>query len=231
MRVYLASPNNQIQAHAASGMPVLLSYASYSPWLGDYVPSFSRLLIDWGGYTELTTGKQIDVAAFKDWSEQWMPHADAIAGCDDIRGDWRKSMKNYQLIPWTFPTMHDSDPWELLPELCQLAQERRTWLGIGLVPPREGKESFVRRVCESVPEDLHVHGWALRRYTHVRRLDSVDSTNWHRDMMKVRINPETKHLTPAECLEIVVKRYQRWTRTVRDRSANSPLFDVKEDAA
>lgn len=228
MRVYLASPNSQLQAHAVEGMNVLLSYASYSPWLADYTPSFPHLLIDSGAYSELNSGKPIDITAYKEWSAQWINHADAIAGLDDIRGDYKRSLKNYAEVPWSFPTMHDSDPWELLPELVSIAEERRTWLGIGLVPPREGKESFIRKVCDSVPEGLHVHGWALRRYTHVRRLDSVDSGNWFMDAMKLR--KQLPWLTYGETLELIVKRYQRWTRAVRDRSKVAPLFDTEEAA-
>ena len=40
MRTYLASPNNQLQAHAANGMDVLVSFALRSKWLEDYTSSF-----------------------------------------------------------------------------------------------------------------------------------------------------------------------------------------------
>lgn len=224
MEVYLASPNTQQQAEHCAGMPVLLSYASFSDWMWQYQPTFKRVLIDWGGYTEHRTGRVIDTTKFRDWSGPWRSHADAIAGCDDINGDWRKSLKNYEAIPWTFPTIHDSDPSELLPELVAMSQERRTWLGIGLVPPREGKETFVRWVCDNVPEQLHLHGWALRRYTHIRRLNSVDSTNWWRDAMKLR--QKLPWLTYGECLDLMVRKYQRWTRQVRDVPTNViGLFD------
>lgn len=224
MEVYLASPNTQQQAEHCSGMPVLLSFASFSPWMWQYQPTFERVLVDWGGYTEHTTGNKIDVAKYKPWSKKWEGHADAIAGCDDINGDWKKSMANYQEIPWTFPTMHDSDPVELLPELVAMALERKTWLGIGLVPPREGKEKFVRWVCDNVPDGLHLHGWALRRYTHIRRLNSVDSTNWWRDAMDIR--KKLPWLTYGETLDLIVKRYQRWTRVIRDVETEAlGLFD------
>lgn len=226
MNVYLASPNTQQQAQAVAGMPVLVSFACWSDWLHNgYQQSFSRVLVDSGVYSELGGGKRIEIEAYRGWAEQWRGHADGIAGIDDIRGDWRRSLSNYAAIPWTFPTMHDTDPPELLAELVALAVERNRWLGIGLNPPREGKERFVRWVCDNVPEALHVHGWALRRYTHIRRLDSVDSTNWWRDAMKLRTLPDTAHLTYGECLEIVVKRYQRWTREIREPET-LPLLEV-----
>lgn len=221
MIVYLASPNTQQQAEHVSDMPVLLSYASYHPWMDQYHPSFRRVLIDSGAYSEFTGATKVDLGAYRDWAEPWREHADAIAGLDDITGDWRRSLANYDAMPQGFPTFHDADPWELLADLVAMAEERNGWIGIGLTPPRNGKEAFVRRVCDSVPESLHIHGWALRAYTHIRRLNSVDSTNWWRDAMKLR--RDLPWLTYGECLEIVVKRYQRWRRTIRD-TADAPLF-------
>lgn len=214
-------------------MPVLLSFACFSPWiLNGYQQSFSRILIDSGVFGELNPkGKRIEIEPYRDWAEQWRGHADAIAGIDDIRGDWKRSMANYQAIPWTFPTWHDSDPIELLAELVPMARERGGWLGIGLVPPRQGKEAIIRRALGCIPDDLHVHGWALRAYTHIRRLNSVDSTNWWRDAMKIRTLPDTAHLTYGECLEIVVKRYQRWTREIREPAAEGSLFGALDTEA
>ena len=37
-------------------------------------------------------------------------------------------------------------------------------------------------------------------------------------------------LTPVECVELVVKRYQRWQRVVRDADAEPSLFDATEGA-
>jgi hypothetical protein len=194
-------------------MPVLLSYATHAPWLEKgYQQSFSRLLIDSGAFSEFNSGRVVDLGQYRDWAGRWLGTADAVAGLDDIRGDWRRSLKNYEAFPEGFPTFHETDPSELLDDLVAMAGERTNWLGLGLLPPREGKEKWVRSACDRVPDGVHVHGWALRRYTHVRRLDSVDSTNWFRDAMKIRTTAGFEHLTYGECLEIVVKRYQRWTR-------------------
>lgn len=228
MRVYLASPNTQQQAEHCSGMSVLLSFALFRPWLWQYQPTFERVLIDCGAYSMLRSGGEIDREAYRDFGELWRGHADAIAGIDDIRGDFKKSMASYQAIEWTFPTWHDSDPPEALPELIAMAQERKTWLGIGLLPPRHGKERIVREALEQIPEGIHVHGWALRAYTHLRRLNSVDSTNWWRDAMKLRTVPDLKHLTYGETLAIVVKRYQRWGRVIREPQAHGSLFEGVE---
>jgi hypothetical protein len=230
MEVYLASPCTQQQAEHAAGMPVLLSYACWSPWMDKgYQQSFARLLIDSGAFSEFSSGQAIDLQEYAEWAARWDGHADAVAGLDDISGDWRRSLRNYEAFPAGFPTYHESDPPELLPDLVSIARERRQWLGLGLLPPREGKEKWVRAACDRIPEGVHVHGWALRRYTHVRRLDSVDSTNWWRDAMKLRTLPDTAHLTYGECLEIVVKRYQRWTRAVRDPAPETENALYPED--
>jgi hypothetical protein len=231
MTVYLASPHDQVQASACSGMPVLLSFAKCNPFILDYQRTFSRILLDSGAYSELNSGKTVDLEAYREWSQKWIGHADAIAGLDDIRGDWRRSMSNYEAIPWSFPTWHDSDPVELVDDLVGIAKERGRWLGIGLVPPREGKEPLIRKALERVPEGIHVHGWALRAYTHIRRLNSVDSTNWWRDALKVKAYPLTKHLTYPECLEIVVKRYQRWNRQIVDRERLTLFEGLENDDA
>lgn len=223
MIVYLASPNTQQQSEHAADMPVLLSFACWADWQFRYQASYRRILIDSGAYSELNSGKAVDLGAYAEWAQQWTGHADAIAGLDDIRGDWRRSLANYERFPLGFPTFHDSDPPELLDDLIPIARERGQWIGLGLMPPRDGKERWVRDACSRIPDDLHVHGWALRKYTHVRRLDSVDSTNWWRDAMKLRTMPDLAHLTYGECLEIVVKRYQRWTRTIREEQG-MPLF-------
>lgn len=218
MIVYLASPNTQQQAEHCAELPVLLSFATYSKWTDRYQQSFSRILIDSGAFTELNSGKKIDGEAYKDWYQRWEEHADAIAGLDNISGKWKRSLRNYKKYGG-FPTIHDSDPFELLPELIEISREQgRGWLGIGLKPPRNGKENFIRKVCEEVPDDIHIHGFALRAYTHVRRLDSVDSTNWWRDAMALR--KALPWLTYGECLELIIKRYIRWKRTIKNGSVS-----------
>jgi hypothetical protein len=224
--VYLASPNTQQQAEHVADMPVLLSFACWSPWLDRYQATFRRLLVDSGAYSEYTTGKPVDIGAYREWSTRWFGHADAVAGLDDISGDWRRSLANYEAVPHSFPTYHETDPPELLADLVAMAHERGRWLGLGMLPAtraaRKG-ETWLRESLEQIPEGMHVHGWALRAYTHHRRLDSVDSTNWWRDAMQLRTLPELAHLTYGECLAIIVKRYQRWTRTI-DTSEQLPLF-------
>jgi hypothetical protein len=234
MIVYLASPNTQQQAEHVCDMPVLLSFACWSDWMRRYQHTFRRLLIDSGAFSEFTTGKRVDLGAYREWAGRWTGHADAVAGLDDIGGDWRRSLANYESVPGTFPTYHETDPPELLDDLIPLARERGRWLGLGLLPETRGRRGgigWLRDALDRVPDDLHVHGWAMRAYTRCRRLDSVDSTNWWRDAMKLRTIPDLSHLTYGECLAIVVKRYQRWERAIErpGRDSEMPLFNTREE--
>jgi hypothetical protein len=231
--VYLASPNTQQQSEHASGMPVLLSFPCWSDWHRRYQQTYSRILIDSGAYTEFTTGKKVDLSAYIDWATGWMGHADAIAGLDDIAGDWRKSLANYERFPLGFPTFHETDPARFLDDLIPMARKHGGWIGLGLLPEtrrRRGGERWIRDACSRIPDDIHVHGWAARAYTKVRRLDSVDSTNWWQDAMKLRTLPDLAHLTYGECLEIVVKRYVRWDRVLSGPTGEQrSMFDMLED--
>jgi hypothetical protein len=193
--------------------------------MNGYQETFERILIDSGAFSEFSTGKKIDIDAYADWSEKWVLHADAIAGLDDISGDWRKSLRNYEKFPKGFPTFHETDPPELLKDLITISQERNQWIGLGLIPPRGNKEYFIRSTLEKIPNNIHVHGWALREYTKYRKISSVDSTNWWRDAYAIKSMKETSHLTYSECLEIVIKRYKRWSRKIDDSMKDKTLFD------
>lgn len=212
LKVYLSSPGSQLHCDKARGMPVLLSFAVRKGFWKEWAQSFDGVLIDSGAFSVMTQGTRIDVSAYRDWCAQW-PFADALAGLDDVEGDWRKSLKHYAEFPDSFPTYHPgADPPELLDELITMARERGGWLGLGLVPPREGKRRLVREALEQIPADLHVHGWALYRYTHIPGMSSTDSTYWFREAMALRARAGLMHLTYGECLEIMVKRIQRQGR-------------------
>lgn len=210
------------------GMPVLLSYAvsGRSDWLRDYIPSFGPLLIDSGAFSEFNSGKRVDRDAYAEWAEPFRPVVDAVAALDDIRGDWERGLENWRAYSWMFPTFHDSDPWEALETILSV---RPKWLGLGMVP-KNGQRTNERWLAETLERLTdypgHVHGWALRGFTGYERLDSVDSTNWFRDSWQVR--NDYPWLTPAECVEIVVKRYQRERRliAVPRKKAASPQKEL-----
>ena len=221
MTVYLASPRTQQQAEHAEGFPVLLSFATWSPWIDRYQASFGRLLIDSGAFSELNSGVKVNIDEYLEWAERWNGHADAVAGLDDISGDWRRSLKNYEA--GGFPTYHDSDPASLLDELIPIARERGGWLGIGLKPPREGKMQWVKDTLRRIPEGIHVHGWACRLYSRFRRFDSFDSTNWWREAQALRSRHGLHWLTFGECLDIQIKRIKRSPRMLLEETDERQL--------
>lgn len=229
MRVFLSSPTTAGEAHLCNGLDVLLSFPHFKnrpSIVRDYAPTFRSVLIDSGAWSMRNSGAVVDLDEYAEFCSR-VPYAIACAGLDDIDGDWRQSLKNYAEFPLGFPTIHDSDPPELLNELIPMARERGGWIGIGLVPPRTGKEKrdFVRWALREIPSDLHVHGWACGIHTALpgRPFDSFDSTTWLLDAqaMNVRRFP---WLTPMECMEISIKRIQRVER-LRTESGVLPLFE------
>jgi len=227
LNFYLGQPGNQMQAVYLEDMPVCVSFANYSKWMDDYAPSWSRVLVDSGAYSELNTGKVIDLAEYREWAQQWGERPDAIAALDDISGEHERTIRNVEAMPEGigFPTIHDTDPPDILPDLIDLARLHGNWLGIGLLPPRNSGVTFIRWVCDNVPDDLHIHGWALGAYAHIKRLDSVDSTNWFMDSWKVK--KAVPWLTPAECCEVVIKRYKRWERPLGEPYHLALFEDVR----
>jgi hypothetical protein len=219
VKTYLGSPGNQLQADAARGMPVLVSFASWQKFkpLTQWMPSFDEVLVDSGAYSEMNSGVVVDLDEYLGWVEA-IPWATNWAGLDDINGNWKRSLKNYER--GGFPTIHDTDPPELLDDLIPIARAAGNWIGIGLSPPRQGKERFVRDTIERIPDDLHIHGWALGMYTHLA-LDSIDSTHWWREAMKYR--DALPWLTYGEALEISVKKAQRLDR-IQEPDHSLPLF-------
>jgi len=173
-----------------------------------YIPGYDRILIDSGAFSTLNSGRVIDVVEYSEWVKQFEPMIDAWAGLDSIEGDWRQSLKNYE--HGGFPTIHDTDPFELLDDLIPIAEENGNWLGIGLKPPRPGKAEFLRKVLDNIPDHLNIHGWALTAYRYLTRINSFDSTSWFRQIMELR--PLLPFLTPGECLEIAIKKNARFTR-------------------
>lgn len=222
--IYLASPGSGLQADAARGMPWLMSFATWKPFLREWMPSAQRVLLDSGAFSEFNTGAVIDPEEYAEWAAgfSW---CDAWAALDDIRGDTERTLRNSDQYGG-FPTFHETDALEALPEFIELARKRGSWLGLGCIPPRVRKGDWLRTVCERIPSDLHVHGWALVPYLHTEpRLDSADSTEWWRDAMALKARvPQLRHLTMGECLEIKVKQYQRYNRRAPEAESDQYSF-------
>lgn len=227
MRVYLASPKSTTHAEGMVGRDVLLSFGEWGPYLEPYVCAFRHVLIDSGAYKEFTTGKRIELSAYADWAEGWGGRADAIAGLDDIAGDWRRSLANYEAFPLGFPTFHWTDPEALLPDLVAMARERGQWLGIGMCGQQKQRErereEWLRRTLGRIPEGTHVHGWALGAYCDHRRLDSYDSTKWMGLAADLAGHHVTRYLTLRERIGVAAAYLERRALD-RRQGARGPAF-------
>ena len=169
------------------------------------------MMLDSGAFSVLNSGKVVDIGKYKEFADEWGWRMDSVAGLDDIEGNWKRSLKNYEVLG--FPTFHNSDPDELLDDLIPIARDRGGWIGLGINPingNRQYADRWVERSLNRIPDDLHVHGWAMRGFLKYGRLDSVDSTNWFRDAHAILSRGIPLHwLTEGEAIEIVIKRYQR----------------------
>lgn len=194
-----------MHAAALQGVPVLISFGTWATWLHAYVPSFDRFIVDSGAFSEFNSGKAIEQDKYLAWADQWRGTADAIAALDDIRGNWRNGLARWlEAREWTFPTYHEADEPEALDAI--LAHDP-SMIGLGGLPPRGRKTGdWLRETLPRIPASVRLHGWAMRGHIE-HRWHSVDSTNWWLDTRKVL--DACAWLTPAEAVEIVIKRYKR----------------------
>lgn len=224
MDIYFSSPSTQTHAAALKGRRVLLSYAMRQKVVyRDHVPTFRRVLLDSGAWSAFTTGKKVELAAYIDWALPLLglPHVVAAAGLDDLSGDWRQSLRNYQAFPRGFPTFHVSDPAGLLDDLLAICRERKLWLGLGMCGRQQSidrdKERWLRDALGRIPGDVHVHGWALTRYAHVGGMHSTDTTRWLWLAQSIQAHHHTSQLTTAEAIGVAVKQILRLPRGLKGR--------------
>lgn len=220
--LYFASPS-EATAHVLKDYPVLLSYALQSKSAMSFFHAYQRILIDSGAFTEFKTGKKVDLSRYIDWVTPLLPNVDAAAGLDNIQGNWKQSLKNYERFG--FPTMHLTDPPELLDDLLPIAKERWGWLGIGgVAAQRRDYTGWIQDTLSRVPDDIHVHVWGAYSYSHIRRVDSFDTAFYIRDYLI--FNAQVPFLTPQEALAVTLKRIRRAILHVHRRHLNERgLFD------
>jgi hypothetical protein len=225
--VFLASPMSKFQGNFLTDMPVLVSFALWSGWESRFQQAWGPMLLDSGAFSAFNSGTTMDLDAYAEFVREWGWRFEAVAGLDDIGGDWRKSLRNYETIG--FPTLHNTDPPELLQDLIPIARERGGWIGLGIKPingRREYARDWVARSLSRMPDDLHVHGWAMRAFLDLGRLDSVDSTNWFRDAHAVLARGmPLPWLTEGEAIEIIIKRYKRERLCARKTTHQLSLFE------
>ena len=66
VKIYIGTPGNQLQASLVTDeMPVLVSFAAFSPFLERYMRAFGNdLLLDSGAYSVYASGVKVDLAEY-----------------------------------------------------------------------------------------------------------------------------------------------------------------------
>lgn len=222
--IYFASPGCQLQADAVRDQAVLLSFGCWKknrPLL-KWAPSYSRVLVDSGSYSEVKSKVRIDHDEYIEWAQERLAWADNWAALDDITGDTERTLRNSERFG--FPCLHQTDDIIELPSFIELARKRRGWLGLGFAYPRPSRaecEAWLDSTCEALPADLHVHGFGMESYSN-NRLDSTDSTTWWRVAMRIR--KALPFLTYGETLALVIKSIQRQPRMTFADDEQLPLL-------
>jgi len=210
-RLYLAGANTHALLPATEGRYALESFANIVPVVEAYRPLWRGALLDSGAFSVMTTGKAIDLGAYREYVSEHGDFYTAIASLDVIDGDWRQSIANWRAMPGTFPTWHEGEPAELLRDYLA-EQAGGGWVGIGMQRPGGRLDpAQTRRVLATLPtdHDCHVHGWGLTMYAADYPFASTDSAAWIRMLAAHMANGNLRHLTKRELLEITIARLDR----------------------
>lgn len=221
MIVYFAGVNTYHFCDAFLGRHVLETFADPRERLfGRYRAAFRSMALDCGAYSELTTGKPIDLHAYADFVAQHGEFYDWCASLDSIQGGVKQNLQNWQFLSDsgldTMPTYHQGEPISVLEDYCSVTDR----VGLGFSGrPITGARAFLDEAFSHIPSSVRVHGWAMTNYTARYPFASVDSKTWLHELLALRsVVPELQksfslgHLTDGELIEIVQKKYDRLPR-------------------
>lgn len=212
-RIYFAAVNTNPLCESFHGERVLETFADVRPLMDRHRPLFRSMALDSGAFSEMTTGKPIDLGAFVDFCLEHGAFYDFIASLDSITGGVEVNVKNWQHMiskgVAAIPTFHQGEPFSLLRDYCAAAP----MIGLGFQRPINDARSWLAECFALIPATVRVHGWGMTNYTDLP-FWSVDSRTWFfevRDLMQVKGQGALalSCLTPAELIEIVKKRYLR----------------------
>jgi len=215
-RVYFAGVNQTHFCEAFKGLHVLESFADVRPMMDRYRPTFASMVLDSGAFSEMTTGKVIDLGQYADFILEHGRFYEWCASLDAIKGGADKSIANWQALKDrgcnTVPTFHQSEPWSVLEGYCA-ATDR---IGLGFQRPIQNARPWLEECFARIPSRVRVHGWAMTNYTDFP-FESVDSTTWLREYMALlgvtgQGASAIGCLTPGELVQIVQRKYERLPR-------------------
>lgn len=245
MIIYLATPATQLQAECMAGMHVLESFAlkAREPWMVRYRPTFAGMMLDSGAFSEMTSGKPVDLGAYIAFCQEHRAGYDAIVNLDVIAGDVTARVDagkaNLQRMRDAginaMPVFHQGEPWSVLGELAGVGH-----VGLGLQRPIRCAEDFLDNCFQRIEPAVRVHGFAManEKYTGRYPFHSVDSATWVHELRALSAlegqgSDVLRYLTQAELLRLVVTKYRRLPMaTAWAGKAQVGLFaGIKGDAA
>lgn len=233
--IYFAGVNQSHWCDSFAGLRVLESFADVRHLMDRYRPTFKSMALDSGAYSEMTTGKAIDLDEYMDFCGLHGRFYDFVASLDSIKGGPDVNLRNWRTMRdhkiYAIPTFHQGEPWSVLEDYCAGS----TMVGLGFQRPIRDPEIWLGECFARIPSQILVHGWAMTSFTHYP-FESVDSRTWFyevRALMTPRMNGQGSDaldcLTPRELLDIVVKKYirlpkrERWEGPAQDRQL--PLLE------
>lgn len=221
MKIYLASPGNKLHAECMGGMHVLESFAlkAQQPWMVRYRPTFAGMMLDSGAYSEMSTGKPVDLAAYIDFASEHRGGYEAIVNLDVISGDVTArvdaSAKNLTAMRAAgldaMPVFHQGEPWSVLEDIASCGH-----VGLGFQRPIRCAEDFLDGCFSRLASTCRVHGFAMagERFTRRYPFTSVDSATWFHELRALSAlsgqgSDVLQYLTQSELLALVVTKYRR----------------------
>lgn len=225
MIVYFAGVNTNPWCEAFVGLPVLESFADITRLMDRHRPRFSSMCLDSGAYSVMTTGVSISLREYISFAKQHGQFYDFVASLDSITGGVTENLTNWKAMREAgidaMPTFHSGEDLDLLKAYCRIS--RRVGLGMkrptGKMPPSSEVRAFLAQCFAVIPPDVKVHGWGMTNYTDLP-FWSVDSTTWLWEMRALMATTGQGAdalgcLTPRELVEIVQKKYLRFSKRQR----------------
>lgn len=218
-RIYFAGAAQHSWCDWLGGLHVLESFADIQGLMDRYRPTFAGMCLDSGAFTEMKTGRPIDLGAYIDFCQLHGGFYDFVASLDSIRGGVAANLANWRRMldagVAAVPTFHQGEPMSLLRDYCAAAP----MIGLGFQRPIEGARAWLDECFSHIPEATRVHGWGMTSYTDYP-FHSVDSHTWfHEARALLGVEGQgadaLRCLTQRELLEIVIKKYERLPRRKR----------------
>lgn len=221
MIIYLATPGTQLHAECMAGCHVLESFAlkANEPWMVRYRPTFAGMMLDSGAFSEMTSGKPVDLEAYIGYALEHGAAYNSVVNLDVISGDVTErvdaGMRNLQrmrdagLDP--LPVFHQGEPWSVLEDLAE-----RGRVGLGFQRPIRCAEQYLDGCFSRLQTGVRVHGFAManERYTGRYPFHSVDTATWIYELRALSAisgqgSDVLQYLTQGELLRLVILKYER----------------------